>query len=167
MDYAVFLRGVNVGGVKVESAKLRLVLQSLGYEAVTTYLASGNVTLRAGVSASELKQAVEQALSEAFTYQAKVLVYERSELAAIVSAYPFEADPDHHRYAVLCDSERTAEVIAAGAVAEERVKATGTVVYWKCPKGSTLATPFSKVLARKEFGQLTTNRNLNTLEKMI
>ena len=44
MDYAMFLRGVNVGGIKVESKRLVQVLQELGLDRVVTYLASGNVT---------------------------------------------------------------------------------------------------------------------------
>jgi len=165
MDYAMFLRGVNVGGIKVESKRLVQVLQELGLDRVVTYLASGNVTFSTPAD-SRLQARIEQALSAAFAYDAHVLLYPRADLAAIVSGYPYADDPDHHRYAILCDSAERAADLAAQAV-DEDVSASGSVVYWKCPKGSTLTTPFSKVLARRHYKAVTTTRNLSTIEKLV
>ena len=77
----MFLRGVNVGGIKVESAKLRQVLTGLGLTDVTTYLASGNVTFGSDAAPATLTADVERALSDAFHYDAHVLVFRRSTLA--------------------------------------------------------------------------------------
>lgn len=162
----MFLRGVNVGGIKVESAKLRQVLTGLGLTDVTTYLASGNVTFGSDAAPATLTADVERALSDAFHYDAHVLVFRRSTLAAVVTGYPFAHDPGHHRYAVFCDSPATAADLAGAGGAEE-VSADGPVVYWRCPRGSTLATPFAKVLARRAYPAVTTTRNLNTVEKMV
>src|SRR5690606_29556957 len=41
------------------------------------------------------------------------------------------------------------------------------VVYWRVPKGSTLETPFAKVLAGKAVAPLLTTRNLRTVEKLV
>jgi uncharacterized protein (DUF1697 family) len=49
----------------------------------------------------------------------------------------------------------------------EKVSADGRTLYWRCPKGSTLDTPFSKLSSAKRFRELTTTRNLNTVEKML
>ena len=166
MDHAAFLRGVNVGGIKVESKKLKTVLEGLGLEDVTTYLASGNVTFSSSSAASRLQALIEKALSKEFSYDAHVLIYSRKELAGIVSDYPFRESPDHHRYAILCDAAATAKELA-GQAGDEEVTAKGTVVYWKCPKGSTLQTPFGKVLAKRAYKEKTTTRNLNTVEKML
>ncbi len=168
MRYAVFLRGVNVGGIKVPSADLKTLLAGLGLEDVRTYLASGNVTCESGLNAAELKSTVEKALSATFSYDARVLVFAHDELAAIVKGYPFDHDADHHRYAVLCDSAATAKELAAATVGDlERVSAHGRTVYWRCPKGSTLDTPYSKFSSAKRFREVTTTRNLNTVEKML
>lgn len=166
MDYALFLRGVNVGGIKVESARLRQVLTDLGLGEVTTYLASGNVTLATDVSAADLQAMVERALTEAFAYDAHVLVYERAALATIVAEYPYGDDADHHRYAVFCDSAATAVALGDQA-GDEPVTVAGTVVYWQCPKGSSLDTPFAKVLAKRAYKAVTTTRTLNTVERMV
>lgn len=168
MRYAIFLRGVNVGGVKVPSADLKTVLAGLGLDDVKTYVASGNVTCTSSLKAGELKSTVEKALSATFSYDAKVLVFAHEELAAIVRGYPFDDDAEHHRYAVLCDSAATSKELAAATVGDmEKVSAHGRTLYWRCPKGSTLDTPFSKFSSAKRFREVTTTRNLNTVEKML
>ena len=43
MKYLLLLRGINVGGKnKVVMSELRAQIEALGYEAVTTYINSGN-----------------------------------------------------------------------------------------------------------------------------
>lgn len=168
MRYAIFLRGVNVGGIKVPSADLKRVLGDLGLTEVTTYLASGNVTAESSMTPARLKEAVEKALSAAFSYDATVLVFAHDELAGIVSGYPFRTDSDHHRYAMLCDTGETAAELAGSDTGDdEEVAAEGRTVYWRCPIGSTLSTPFSKTSGAKRYRERTTTRNLNTLEKML
>ena len=98
MRYAIFLRGVNVGGIKVASAELTRVLGALGLTDVRTYVASGNVTCETDLKANQVQPEVEAVLSKAFSYDAHVQVFSHSELAAIVEGYPFETDDDHHRY---------------------------------------------------------------------
>jgi uncharacterized protein (DUF1697 family) len=168
MRYAIFLRGVNVGGIKVPSAELKKLLGGLGLEDVKTYVASGNVTCESSLKAAELKSTVEKALSAEFSYDAHVLVFAHDELAAIVDGYPFESDEDHHRYAVLCDAAATAKELSAVTIGDmEKVAAKGRTLYWRCPKGSTLDTPFSKATSSKRYKELTTTRNINTVEKML
>ena len=168
MRYAIFLRGVNVGRIKVPSADLRTMLTGLGLDDVKSYVASGNVTCACDLKASELKNTVEKALSTTFSYDAKVLVFPHDELAAVVAGYPFEVDDGHHRYAVLCDSADTATELAASTVGdEEQVAAVGRTLYWRCPKGSTLDTAFAKGVGASRYRELTTTRNLNTVEKML
>lgn len=51
--------------------------------------------------------------------------------------------------------------------AVEQVGAGQGVVYWRCPKGESTATPFAKTVAKARFKATTTNRNLNTLRKLL
>ncbi|GAC1511767.1 MAG: hypothetical protein NVS1B16_02780 [Pseudarthrobacter sp.] len=44
-SYAVFLRGINVGGINIKMAELKDALASAGFKGVKTLLASGNVVL--------------------------------------------------------------------------------------------------------------------------
>ena len=43
--YCVFLRGINVNGIKIKMQDLKAVLTNLGFTDVKTILATGNVIL--------------------------------------------------------------------------------------------------------------------------
>lgn len=175
MEYAMFLRGINVSGIRVSMPELRECLADVGLEDVRTYLQTGNVTFTSAEQVRTLHPMIEEALTSTFSYEAHVQVLPRAELAAVVTGYPFPSAPDHHRYAILCATDRVAADLvdlAQTAAHEpggdrERVAAGTSVVYWSCPKGATLGSPFGKILGQRRFRATTTNRNLNTLEKML
>lgn len=66
--YVILLRGINVGGNNtVPMAKLKAMLEKLGLEDVSTYIASGNVMARSTKTAAQVKAAVEKSLRKNFT----------------------------------------------------------------------------------------------------
>ncbi|MEJ2304817.1 MAG: DUF1697 domain-containing protein, partial [Anaerolineales bacterium] len=83
---------INVGGKnKVPMADLRKCLGELGFSNVSTYIASGNVILRSGKRAREVKAQIERALPENFELDdefIKVLVLARDQFQAIVDNKP-------------------------------------------------------------------------------
>lgn len=174
MEYAMFLRGINVAGIKVPMGELRECLADLGLEHIHTYLRTGNVTFSSDLPVAELRTGIEEALTSAFAYEAHVLVLSRAQLRRIVAGYPFPQREDHHRYAVLCDSDKVVdelwqagEAVTGTGDATDMVAGGERVVYWSCPKGSTLTSPFGQMVGRRRFRAATTTRNLNTLEKMV
>lgn len=90
--YVVLLRGINVGGKNVvPMARLREVLEELGYTDVTTYIASGNVILRSERDPDEIKRQIEAALPTAFRLDTELvaaLVLSAAQLQAVVDARP-------------------------------------------------------------------------------
>jgi uncharacterized protein (DUF1697 family) len=90
--YLVLLRGINVGGKNpVQMARLRRLLEELGYSDVSTYIASGNASLSSDRSAAEIKARLEAALPRTFdlhTELVAVLVLTHAELRAIVDHRP-------------------------------------------------------------------------------
>jgi uncharacterized protein (DUF1697 family) len=50
---------------------------------------------------------------------------------------------------------------------QERVAAGEGVVYWRVDKGSTLKSNFAKLLTKAKYRDFNTNRNLNTLRKLL
>jgi uncharacterized protein (DUF1697 family) len=90
--YLVLLRGINVGGKrKVPMAELRTLLESLGFENVSTYIASGNVFLDSDLSARKVAAKIEAALPKAFkldTELLRVAVLTKAQLEAIVKNRP-------------------------------------------------------------------------------
>jgi uncharacterized protein (DUF1697 family) len=90
--YLVLLRGINVGGKnKVPTARLRELLEELGYRDVATYIASGNVILRSDEPPVEIKRKIERALPTKFKLDSElisVLVLTHAELRAVVEHKP-------------------------------------------------------------------------------
>ena len=175
----VFLRGINVGGVRVPMPQLHEVFTDLGATNVKTWLATGNVRVEFDGSASELKTLAEKALSERFEYEAYVLVRSRGELRTAIASWPFKPQRDAHRYLVFGGAVAHPEVDAAllGASGQshtteksgpaEQVAVAGGDLFWICPKGSTTTSVVSKVLNTRAYKAVTTTRNLNTVEKML
>jgi uncharacterized protein (DUF1697 family) len=172
--YIALLRGVNVGGITVKSADLRDLFESLGFDGVRTVLASGNVVFETskGESHSVLKRRIEQGLRDRFGYDAWIILVTRAELERAIDGFPFDAEDARRQPWVIFVSD--------AAVVDELVHAAGEtdpdvdplapgdgVVYWNPVKGTTVATPFSKLLARPKYKPVTTNRNLRTLRKML
>jgi uncharacterized protein (DUF1697 family) len=91
-SYLLLLRGINVGGKnKVPMARLRQLLEELGYSGVSTYIASGNVILRSDKSPGEVKAQVEAALPGMFHLDSeliKILVLTRRQLEAVIDNKP-------------------------------------------------------------------------------
>jgi uncharacterized protein (DUF1697 family) len=90
--YLVLLRGINVGGKnKVPMAELRSMLEDLGFENVSTYIASGNVFLDSKLAAKTVASRIEAALPKAFkldTELLRVAVLTKAELEAVVDGRP-------------------------------------------------------------------------------
>jgi uncharacterized protein (DUF1697 family) len=167
--YVALLRGVNVGGVNVKMADLAEVVRGLGYDDVTTVLASGNVLFTATDAAATAKERLEGALREHFGYEAWVHVLTRAALAKIVEAYPFERSAEKHAYVVfILKPELFDELLAVelDPAVEKAARGDG-VVYWTTPKGSTLDSAMGKAQGSGKHKPWLTTRNLNTLEKLL
>jgi len=171
--YIALLRGVNVGGVTIRSADLRELVTSLGFDGVRTVLASGNVVFDSDrADAAKLKRDVERALSERFGYEAWIVLITQDELRRVIDAFPFDAEDASRQPWVIFASEASAIDDLLDTVGEtdpdvDPVQRGDGVVYWNPVKGTTVDTPFAKVLAKSRFKPTTTNRNLRTLAKLL
>lgn len=168
------LRGVNVGGITVTSAALASMFASEGFGNVRTVLASGNVAFDVPEGAGDaegLKARIESALEQTFGYDAWIVLLARQRLAQIADAYPFpRTDETDQPYVVFASSpESITELMAAGPellLPVEALAAGDGVLYWRVPKGSSLETPFAKLLAKPRYKPHLTSRNLRTVEKL-
>lgn len=167
--YALFLRGVNVGGVNLKMAEVAATLTAAGFSEVRTLLASGNVLLDSPATAAKVRTTAEAALRERFGYEAWVLVYDVETVRDIVAAYPFEPEiPDQHSYVTfVADDAALTELSGLAADAEEKITLGDGVIYWQIPKGDTLTSTVGKTMGNKRYKSATTTRNLRTLNKML
>jgi uncharacterized protein (DUF1697 family) len=168
--WVALLRGVNVGGRTIRMADLREALDALGLVNVETVLQSGNVRFDSSLSGEKLQATIEKGLGERFGYEAHVQVIERATLEQVIDAYPFgPAGEDSHDYVVFVEhgleKDLAAEKVELGR--DERVEAGDGVVYWRVDKGSTLQSPFGKLLTKARYRDFNTYRNLRTLRKLV
>jgi uncharacterized protein (DUF1697 family) len=175
-DWVALLRGVNVNGITIRSAELRELFEGLGFAAVKTVLASGNVRFAADDARDALKARVERALRDRFGYDAWIILVTLDELHAAIRAFPFDAeDAGRQPYVVFCsESAVRDELLTVAASLDppldprlDPVAEGPGVVYWSPAKGSSTDTPFAKVLARARYKSTTTTRNLRTLTKIV
>lgn len=166
--YIAFLRGINVGNIRIKMPDLKKAFENMGFQNPVTYLQTGNVVFESEKGISEIKVILEKGLTETFHYQAFVLLYDFYVLDEIVAKYPFEKDESNHAYVIFVESEAVFEELATIAeTVDEEIARGNAVLYWKVPKGESLNTPFSKITARAKYKSSTTVRNINTLEKML
>jgi uncharacterized protein (DUF1697 family) len=169
-SYAVFLRGVNVGGINIKMAELQVALKLCPFSNVKTLLASGNVVLTSDLDPAALKRTFEACLRESFGYDAWVVVLPAERVADLVDACPYPPDDKStHSYVTLSSDPAMLDELSAAAEASE-----GTVhqrlgpeaLAWLAPAGGTLESPFSKVSSKPRYKSATTTRNLRTLIKV-
>ncbi|WP_026552326.1 DUF1697 domain-containing protein [Arthrobacter sp. H20] len=178
--YAVFLRGVNVGGINLKMAELRAAVETLDVSNVVTQLASGNLTCTTARSAAELKEAVESLLRSTFGYDAWVVILDANRLRVLVDACPFPTDDSTtHTYITLfSDPAALADLVDAVEKANTPQSDSPGVIddflvlgpeaaAWLAPRGGTLESPLSKLTAKPRFKNSTTTRNPRTLHKFL
>lgn len=160
-----------MGKIRIKMTDLKAAFENMGCEEVRTYLQTGNVVFNSGENIAALKTQLQQGLSTTFNYEAYVLLHEYASLEKTIAGYPFERDDEHHAYIAFVENTTALKEIENAAMSLDnnidQVKIGDGVVYWKVKVGSTLDTPFSKILAKPKYKSCVTMRNLNTLEKMV
>jgi uncharacterized protein (DUF1697 family) len=168
-----FLRGINVGGINIKMAALAAVFESLGLTGVRTVLASGNVVFDApGGDRAALKHRIEAALSEAFGYEAWVILADLTAIARMIEAYPFdESDESKQPWVMFLSEPGVLDDLMSVAdgldPSVERLQPGDGVLYWEVTKGETTRSAFSKHSAKARFKATTTMRILRTLRKVL
>ena len=169
-NYAVFLRGINVGGITIKMADLKAALKDYPFTKVKTLLASGNVVLQSELGPAEVKSRFEECLRESFGYDAWVVVLTAARVAELVEACPYPADDKStHSYVTLAsDEDMLDELFDAGESlgGVEQTRLGPEASSWLAPAGGTLDSPFSKLSAKARYKATTTTRNLRTLIKV-
>ena len=174
-SFAVFLRGINVGGINIKMAELRTALGELPFEGVKTLLASGNVVLKSDLKAAAVKQRFEKCLRDSFGYDAWVVVLSGARVAELVAACPYPPDDKStHSYITLSSDSAVLDELfdagsALGSAADGGVdlaRIGPEAIAWLAPAGGTIDSPFSKITAKARYKAATTTRNLRTMIKV-
>ncbi len=171
MKYCAFLRGVNVKGTNMKMADVCQVFQKAGVTDVSSVLASGNIVFSSDKDAAELKQVLEKAMSDHFSYEAFLFVRSSEETETFWNGKPFEKNDDFHLYAFVgnpgVENILMEEFEKASKAENEKAEIVNGVFYWQVQKGNTLDSTFGKVLGKKSLKDQFTSRNINTFEKVL
>jgi len=170
--YIAFLRAINVGGRTVKMEELRAIFAGLGFAAVETFIASGNVIFTADEGdAPALQQRIEEQLHRALGYEVTTFLRTDAEVAAIARYAPFPAP-------VLAAAGALNVALLATPLApasEQRLldlrnaiddfHVDGREVYWLCRTRQSEST-FSNTIFERATGQRATFRGMRTLQRL-
>src|SRR5215217_5061750 len=84
--HVALLRGVNLGKRQVKSADLKAAFEAMGFGAVKTLLASGNVLFDAQ---SVDQKTIETALEDRFGFDIGTVLRTQDDICALIATDPF------------------------------------------------------------------------------
>ena len=104
--FVALLRAVNVGGTgKLPMSELKAMCEQVGFGAVRTYIASGNVVFTSRKSEAAVKSALEKRLEAFAGKPVGVMVRSAAEMAQILADNPFPKAAPNRTVAIFLDSK--------------------------------------------------------------
>ncbi len=171
--YVALLRGINVGGKnKVRMADLRAAFEDDGFEAVETYIQSGNVLFETGAARDSLEGRVEALMVRDFDLPVVVAVRSHRQLRGVVRKAPagFGQSPDAFHSDVVFLTSPLTPATAMGALDRregvDEAWAGSGVVYFQRLSAERTKSRLSRITGRPEYAHMTI-RNWNTTTTLL
>jgi uncharacterized protein (DUF1697 family) len=171
--YVALLRGINLGRRRVQMTRLRALFEELGFGAVETFIASGNVIFSGKAEGpGRLETRIAAHLESSLGYGVDTFVRTLDEIAAIARGRVFTDDGREGVTIHVGFLQRELEPgvgarFAAIRTKEDEIRIAGREYYWLC----RVRTPDSKVWALPEMRALrlptSTMRNITSLRKLV
>jgi uncharacterized protein (DUF1697 family) len=172
--YVALLRGINVGGKNlIKMPALKACFEKNGFDAVSTYIQSGNVLFASrDTSSAELTRRIETMLGEAFDYVPTVVVRSKKQMRGIVEKAPngFGTEPATYLYDVVFLKEPLTSKKAMGNIAMkpgvDEAHAGVGVLYFSRLKARATQSRLNKIASSPIYPSVTI-RNWNTTTKLL
>jgi uncharacterized protein (DUF1697 family) len=159
--FVALLRGVNVGGRKLEMSDLNQIAVKLGFGSPRTFIASGNLLFTSDWNEQELKRELEKSLRAHLGQAVGVMVRTANEMAAIAAASPFKSEPGNKVVAIFLDEPPPQNATeSAKNVADERLALGRREIYVHYPSGQ------GRSKLRIAAAGTGTARNMNSVAKL-
>jgi uncharacterized protein (DUF1697 family) len=157
--FVALLRAVNVGGTgKLPMSDLTEICEELGFGAVRTFIASGNVVFTSRKSEAAIKGGLEKRLQAYAGKPVGVLVRTAAEMAQVLANNPFQKAAPNRTMAVFLDRAPPADVLdGIRGQRDEQIRLGRREIYIHYSDGmakSKLVVPAAKT---------GTARNMNTV----
>jgi uncharacterized protein (DUF1697 family) len=158
-SFVALLRAVNVGGTgKLPMSELKAICEELGFGAVRTYIASGNVVFTSRKSEAAVKAALEKRLAAYAGKPVGVLVRTAAEMAQVLADNPFPKAAPNRTMAVFLDRAPPADTLAGiRGRKDEEIRLGRREIYIHYSEGMGQS---KLVIAAAKAG---TARNMNTV----
>ena len=113
-SFVALLRAVNVGGTgKLPMSDLKALCEELGFAAVRTYIASGNVVFTSRKSEAAIKAALEKRLEAYAGKPLGVMLRGAAEMAQVLLDNPFPKLAPNRTMAIFLDCAPPKDTLAA------------------------------------------------------
>jgi uncharacterized protein (DUF1697 family) len=162
--HVAFLGGINVGGHRVTMDRLRAEVAALGFDEVTTFIASGNVCFSAPARADH-DQLISAGLGAALGWPVPTFVRTASEVVTAVDLRPFGDVPEGHTHMVAFCRTEPDRAIEGLSTDHEQFQIHGHDVHWHLA-GGLMSSALGLPKLAKTLGQPCTTRNMNSLRKL-
>ena len=172
--YVSILRGINVGGHKmIKMADLKGYYENLGFDAVQTYIQSGNVVLRTETGACKpLADKITAEIMRSTGFDVQGIVLDLEELVKIIDNNPFRADhekkTDHLHVTILSTLPLSIdfEKINTQKGKDEELAILEKAVYLYLPGGYG-KTKLTNTFFERIFKVTATTRNWKTMTGLL
>lgn len=172
-QYVALLRGINVGGRnKVPMADLRSTFEADGYQAVRTYINSGNVLFESGAPPDSLEGELEAMLERRFGFPLVVVVRSHLQLRKVVEEAPdgFGAEPETYHSDVIflkapLSSRQAMKVVDRREGVDQAWPGTGVLYFARLSERRTQSR-MSRIVGTPEYARMTI-RNWATTTKLL
>jgi uncharacterized protein (DUF1697 family) len=169
-NYVAFLRGINVGKRQVQMTKLKSAFEKMGYEDVSTILATGNVVFSSDEEdMHELTRRIEYDLEKIFGFPIKIIIRSSSQIKRLLNSDPFKGikvNADTRLYVTYL-SETHESSLTTPYISKDKeysiIKVTPTEVMSVLQLSPETRTVEAMAIIEKEFGKHVTTRNWNTV----
>ena len=160
--FVALLRAVNVGGTgKLPMTDLKTLCEDAGCTDVRTYIASGNVVLRSGLTESRLTSALEKKLQAYAGKRVGVMIRTAAEMKSVVKRNPFPKGAPNRVVAIFLDKAPARDALARVSGRKDEEIALGKREIY-VHYGDGMGASKLKIPAAKDG----TARNMNTVAKL-
>lgn len=172
--YVALLRGINVGGKNlIKMTDLKACFEALGFQAVKTFIQSGNIVFSSDESdADKLTTRIEAALSKTFNYKSKLVLRSLQQMKSIIARAPkgFGTKPAVYRYDVIflkkpLTPAKAMKSVKAKEGVDEAYAGTG-VLYFSRLDSKASQSYLSRIIGLPIYQDMTI-RNWNTTTKLL
>ena len=160
--FVALLRAVNVGGTgKLPMTDLKTLCEDAGCTDVRTYIASGNVVLRSGLTEPRLKSVLEKKLQAYAGKRVGVMIRTAAEMKSVVKRNPFPKGAPNRVVAIFLDKAPARDALARVSGRKDEEIALGKREIY-VHYGDGMGASKLKIPAAKDG----TARNMNTVAKL-